>query len=305
MHRRPVDLVVSGEGFEKDRRRRATRHGPYEPAGVRSRRRLGLRPTPRHHRRHLGGGGATDRIAEAISVFWPVRPPGRREAQSGPNCRAGSRGAVFWSRGRPRRCATPPRPNPVGRTVEDRRRVRRHEALVGVGSVAAERFAVVDGEIDALGTEAVAGHLGLHRHGDDVVGLHSETDDVRGGLPSGAKRSCGVWRSSMTASVTVSSMPLPARMKRALRPNASCRFRAGRPRAPCQRWGRRRACRGSRRSGLGRRSSGVSAGMALMTLTISSRNASGSLETGGSMASRPTIWRRWFWMTSRMAPTPS
>ena len=28
------------------------------------------------------------------------------------------------------------------------------EALVGVGSVAAERFAVVDGEIDALGTEA-------------------------------------------------------------------------------------------------------------------------------------------------------
>ena len=34
MHRRPVDLVVSGEGFEKDRRRRATRHGPYEPAGA-------------------------------------------------------------------------------------------------------------------------------------------------------------------------------------------------------------------------------------------------------------------------------
>ena len=33
------------------------------------------------------------------------------------------------------------------------------EALVGVGSVAAERFAVVDGEIDTLGTEAVPGTL--------------------------------------------------------------------------------------------------------------------------------------------------
>ena len=174
----------------------------------------------------------------------------------------------------------PPRPNPVGRTVEDHRRGISDETLVGVGSVAAERFAVVDGEIDTLGAKAVTGHLGLHRHGDDVVGFMRNRMTFAGGLPSGAKRSCGVWRSSMTASVTVSSMPLPARMKRAHRPNASCRFRAGRlRRSPCQRWGRRRVVEVAvvAASDTFR---GVSAGMALMTLTISSRNASGSLETG-------------------------
>ena len=35
------------------------------------------------------------------------------------------------------------------------------------------------------------------------------------------------------------------------------------------------------------------------------RSASGWLDTGGSIASRPTICSRWFWMTSRIAPTPS
>ena len=40
-------------------------------------------------------------------------------------------------------------------------------------------------------------------------------------------------------------------------------------------------------------------------LTFSSRRASSSGPTGGSIASRATIWRMWFWMMSRIAPTSS
>ena len=44
---------------------------------------------------------------------------------------------------------------------------------------------------------------------------------------------------------------------------------------------------------------------AFITFATSSRRALESPETGGSIARSPTICRRWFWMTSRMAPTPS
>ena len=45
--------------------------------------------------------------------------------------------------------------------------------------------------------------------------------------------------------------------------------------------------------------------MALSTFTFSSRSESGSASTGGSIASSATTCRRWFWITSRTAPTPS
>jgi hypothetical protein len=43
----------------------------------------------------------------------------------------------------------------------------------------------------------------------------------------------------------------------------------------------------------------------LKTLTFSSRSESASSDTGGSMAMSATIWSRWFWTTSRSAPTLS
>ena len=96
MHRRPVDLVVSGEGFEKDRRRRATRHGPHEPASAFDRV-DGSTCDPRRSiiGGTLGGGGATDPDCGGhLSVLASSdRPAGETHSQ-GPNCRVSSRGAV-------------------------------------------------------------------------------------------------------------------------------------------------------------------------------------------------------------------
>ena len=38
------------------------------------------------------------------------------------------------------------------------------------------------------------------------------------------------------------------------------------------------------------------------TLTFSSRMSSASSDAGGSIAKSAKIWRRWFWITSRMMP---
>ena len=124
MDSRPVDLVVSGKGFEEHGRRRATRHGPHEPASAFDRV-DGSTCDPRRSiiGGALGGGGATD--PDCGGHLSVAASSGRRAGEThsrGPNCRVGSRGAASWSRERPRRCAMPPRPNPVGRTVEDHRR---------------------------------------------------------------------------------------------------------------------------------------------------------------------------------------
>jgi hypothetical protein len=41
------------------------------------------------------------------------------------------------------------------------------------------------------------------------------------------------------------------------------------------------------------------------TLACSSRMASGAIDAGGSIARKPTICSRWFWITSRMTPVSS
>ncbi len=45
--------------------------------------------------------------------------------------------------------------------------------------------------------------------------------------------------------------------------------------------------------------------MAFSTLTFSSRIDSLSRRAGGSIARFEISWNRWFWMTSRIVPTPS
>ena len=215
------------------------------------------------------------------------------------------------ARGRRGRCrppATTPRRRPRGRTAGSRRRIAspssRSYAVVSPGwslQRYSSTFSPVKPSPEAFDPDT-------DRDAITRVELEAEVVRVVGQLlvlGEHVRRRAGAARPAPRCTCTGRYLP-GTDVERHARPSATSRCAAG-PRRTSRRRSpaRPRPRRGSPRTGRARGRRASASRSRRTRFSLPSRSSSTPGPTGGSIASSATVWKRWFWMTSRSAPTSS